>query len=83
MAVLLHMHSGFPTERLEQMIVTSLYDVTRASHAIEGGNYKRGAWLSLGSLAAAVIVVWVFQYKHLGVLTSHRPSTLAVSVPLE
>ena len=41
MAVLLHMCSGFPTERLEQMIVTSLYDVTRVSHAIVGGNYKR------------------------------------------
>ena len=43
MAVLLHMCSSFPTEILEQMIVTSLYDVTRVSHAIEGGNYKRRA----------------------------------------
>ena len=43
MAVLLCMHSGFPTEILEQMIVTSLYDVTRFSHATEGGNYKRRA----------------------------------------
>ena len=42
MAVLLHMHSGFPTEILEQMIMMSLYDITRFSHAIEGGNYKRG-----------------------------------------
>ena len=41
MAVLLHMCSGFPTEILEQMIVTSLYDVTRFSRVIEGGNYKR------------------------------------------
>ena len=40
MAVLLHMCSGFPAEILEQMIVTSLYDVTRFSHAREGGNYK-------------------------------------------
>ena len=38
---LLCMHSDFPTERLEQMIVTSLYDITRVSHAIVGGNYKR------------------------------------------
>ena len=43
MVVLLHMHSSFPTEILEQMIVTSLYDVTRVSHATEGGNYKRRA----------------------------------------
>ena len=43
MAVLLCMCSGFPTKILEQMIVTSLYDVTRVSHAIVGGNYKRRA----------------------------------------
>ena len=42
MAVLLHMCSGFPTEILEQTIVTSLHDVMRFSHATEGGNYKRG-----------------------------------------
>ena len=42
-AVPLHMHSGFPTKRLEQMIVMSLYDVTRVSHATVGGNYKRRA----------------------------------------
>ena len=43
MAVLLCMCSGFPTEMLEQMIVTSLYDVTTFSHDTEGGNYKRRA----------------------------------------
>ena len=43
MAVLLHMCSGFPTKILEQMIVTSLYDVMRLSHARVGGNYKRRA----------------------------------------
>ena len=43
MAVLLYMHSGFPTKIMEQMIMMSLYDVTRFSHATEGGNYKRGA----------------------------------------
>ena len=43
MAVLLCMHSGFPTERLEQMIVTSIYDVTRVSRATVGGNFKRRA----------------------------------------
>ena len=57
MAVLLHMCSGFPTERLEQMIVMSLYYVMRVSHATVGGNYKRRAWLSLG---AAITVIWVF-----------------------
>ena len=41
MAVLLCMHSGFPTEILEQTIMTSLCDVTRFSHVIGGGNYKR------------------------------------------
>ena len=43
MAVLLHMHSGFPAKILEQMIVTSLYDVTMVSHATVEGNYKRRA----------------------------------------
>ena len=57
MAVLLHMHSGFPAEILEQTIVTSLYDVTRVSHARVGGNYKRRARPSLG---AVITVVWVF-----------------------
>ena len=76
-AVLLHMHSGFPALRLEQTIVTSLYDITRISHATVGGNYKRRAW---PSLRAAVTVIWVFQHKCLGLSTSHRPSTLAVLV---
>ena len=43
MVVLLHMHSGFPTEIIEQIIVTSLYDIMRLSHATVGGNYKRRA----------------------------------------
>ena len=60
-AVLLHMCSGFPTEILEQMIVTSLYDVTRVSHATRGGNYKRRVWPGLGGCC---------YYCHLGVLTS-------------
>ena len=41
MAVLLCMCSGFPAEILEQTIMTSLYDVSRFSHVIDGGNYKR------------------------------------------
>ena len=43
MAVLLCMCSGFPAKIMEQMIMTSLYDVTRFSHVTEGGNYKRRA----------------------------------------
>ena len=79
MAVLLCMHSGFPTKRLEQMIVTSLYDVTRVSRATVEGNYKRRAQLEPQGC-----------YCHLGVLiqafgswAGHRPSTSAVLVPLE
>ena len=41
MAVLLHMHSGFPTKLMEQMIMTSLDDVMGFSHVIEEGKYKR------------------------------------------
>ena len=57
------MCSGFSTERLEQTIVMSLYDVTRVSHATVGGTYKRRAQPSLG---AVVTIIWVFQHKHLG-----------------
>ena len=61
MAVLLCMCSGFPTKMVEQMIVTSLNDIMRISHAIEGGNYKRGSATELGeSSAAAITVIWVF-----------------------
>ena len=41
MAVLLHVCSGFPAKLMEQMIMTSLGDVMRFSHVIEGGKYKR------------------------------------------
>ena len=41
MADLLHMHSGFPTKLMEQMIVMSLDDIMGFSHAREGGKYKR------------------------------------------
>ena len=36
MAFPLHMHSGFPTERVEHMIMMSYNDVTVISHAILG-----------------------------------------------
>ena len=83
MVVLLHMYSGFPAKMVEQTFLTSLNDVMRISHAIEGGNYKRGSAKELEEFGCCY-------YCHLGVLAevlgsllSHRPSTLAVSVPLE
>ena len=61
MAILLHMCSGFPTKMVEQTIMTSLNDVTRISHAIEGGNYKRGSATKLEEFSHCY-------YCHLGVL---------------
>ena len=73
----LHMHSGFPTEKVEQIIVTSFYDVTLISHVTGGGNYIREASTSLWA------VIWVSRAEWLGqLLRSHRPSTLTTSVPL-
>ena len=48
--------------------MTSFHDVTRISHAIEGGNYKRRALLNLGA------VTWVFWYKAFG--SFDEPQTL-------
>ena len=63
----LHMCSGFPTEILEQMIMTSLYDVMRAFHVILGGKYKKESMTEPGGLAAgAITVIWVFLTQHLG-----------------
>ena len=62
------MHSGFPARRSEHMIVTSFHDVTRISHAIGGGNYKRRALLILRA------VIWVFWYKAFG--SVDEPQTL-------
>ena len=82
MTVLLHMCSGFPAKMVEQTFVTSLNDVTRVSHVLVGGNYKRGSATKLKEFGCCY-------YCHLGVLTqvlgslqSHRPSTSAVSVSL-
>ena len=38
MAFPLHMHSGFPTEKVEQTIVMSFYDITMIPHAIGEGS---------------------------------------------
>ena len=67
------MFNGFPTEILEQMIVTSLYDVMWISHATVGGNYKRRAQLSL---EAAITVIWVFDTS---VWVFNKPQTLCFS----
>ena len=39
MAFPLHMHSGVPKEKVEQMTMISLDDVTMIAHAIWGGKY--------------------------------------------
>ena len=70
----MHMHSGFPARRLEQTIMTSLYDIVRIFHAVKGGNYKRRAQLNLGTV---VTVIWVFQYKAFGFI--NKPQTLYLS----
>ena len=80
MTVLLHMHSGFPTKILEQMIMMSLYDVTRVSHATVGGNYKKESMTKPQGCYYCHLGV---STKAFGSLASHRPSTLSVSVPLE
>ena len=77
MAFPLHMCSGFPMEKVEQMIVTLFYDVIMISHAVGGGKYIRKVSMSLGA------VIWVSGTEWLGQLPrSHQPSTLAISVPL-
>ena len=58
--LLVHMCIGFSAGRSKQMIVTSWNDITRISHAILGGNYKRRAHWNLGA------VVWVFWYWTFG-----------------
>ena len=83
MAVLLHMHGGFSTKMVEQMIVTPLNDVTRISHVIKGGNYKRGSSTELKEFSCCYYCCLGVSAQVLGSLPSHRPSTLAVSVHLE
>ena len=51
-------------------------DVTVITGVIGGVKYIRRANLSLGA------VIWVSGTEWLGLLLSHQPSTLAVSVPL-
>ena len=76
MAFPLCMCSGFPTEKVEQTIVMSLSDITVITHATGGGKYIRKASSSFRA------VIWVSGTEWLGLLLSHPPSTLAISVPL-
>ena len=75
MAFPLCMHSGFSVEKVEQVIVMSLSDVTVITCAIGGGKYIRKASLSFGT------VIWVSGTEWLGLLLSYRPSTLVIMVP--
>ena len=59
------MHVGFPTEKVEQIIVMLYSDVTVIAHAIGGVKCIRKASLSLGA------VVWVSGIAQLGPLLSH------------
>ena len=68
--------SGLPMEKVEQMIMTSLDNITMIAHAIWGGKHITRACLGFGA------VVWVSGTEWLGLLLSHWPSTLAISVPL-
>ena len=55
----------FPWKKVEQMIVTSLDDVTMIAHAIWGGKYIRRPCSGFGA------VVWVSGTEWLGLLSSH------------
>ena len=61
----------------------SLNDVMRVSHALEGGNYKRGSTTELEDFGCYYYCHLGVQAQVLGSLQSHRPSTLAVLVPLK
>ena len=69
----------FPPKILQQTIVTSLYDVTRISHATVRGNYKRRAW---SSLRAAITVIWVFWHERLGLQQATDPLLWLSRCPL-
>ena len=64
MVVLLCMYRGFLFKILEQMIVMSLYDVMRVSHATVGGTIKgehdQALGLLLLSSGCSDTSIWVF-----------------------
>ena len=69
------MCSGLPAEKVEQMIMMSLDDITMITHAIWGGKYIRRAHLGFGA------VIWVSGTEWLGLLLSYQSSTPAILVP--
>ena len=83
MAFLLCMHSDFSAKMVKQTFVMSLNDVMMISHAIEGGNYKRGSTTGLEEFGCCYYCCLGVLAQVLGSLPSHRPSTSAVSVPLK
>ena len=60
MAFPLCMHSGLPAEKVEDMIMMSLDDVTMITHASWGGKYIGRAYLGFGA------VIWVSGTEWLG-----------------
>ena len=70
------MCSGLPTEKVKQMIMTPLDDVTTIAHAIKRGKYIKRAHLGFRA------VIWVSGTEQFGLLLSHQPSTPAILVPL-
>ena len=76
MAFSLCMHSGLSMEKIEQTIMMSLDDVTMITHAILGGKYISRVCSGFEA------VIWVSGTECLGLLLSHQPSTLGISVPL-
>ena len=71
------MHSAFPTEIGEQMILTSFGDVIIVLLMHLGIGCKRKVHKSLGA------VIWVSATEQLGqLLGGYQPSTSAILVPL-
>ena len=77
------MCSGFPAKMVEQTFVMSLNDIMRISHALEGGNYKRGSATVLEEFGCCYYCHLGVSTQVLGSLQSHRLSTSAVLVPLK
>ena len=63
--------------------MTSLNDVMRISHVLEGGNYKRESATKPEEFGCCYYCHLGVQAQVLGSLQSQRPSTSAVLVPLE
>ena len=62
--------------------MTSLDNITRFSRMIEGGKYKKESITKPENFGCCYYCHLAVLTQALGSLLSHRPSTLAVSVPL-